>query len=56
MESSVSDNHKHGEKGECPTCGAPGTFDMEGERVNFEDSIWFNKACNNWECVECWLK
>ena len=52
---------KHGEKGECPACGSPGTFDIEdcplGKKfTNFSDSIWFNSHEKNWECHECWLK
>lgn len=52
---------KHGDKLECPLCGAPGRYDemVQGFQKNegeFEDAVWFNKFTRSWECYECWLK
>ena len=49
----------HGQVGECPTCHAPGRFDVEtapGEPVAFEDAIWFSHETSEWECTRCWTK
>lgn len=51
-------NPFHGEKIKCPTCGAPGRFDlMESGRdknsAEYDDAIWYSKS-GHWECYECW--
>ena len=54
---------KHGDIMECPTCGAPGRFDVmkRGVKQNeaeFDDAVWFNENehVRGFECYECWLK
>ena len=47
---------EHGAPGRCPTCQESGTWDLIGLEINFEDSIYYNKACNCWECTTCWTK
>lgn len=44
-------NLKHGDKVICPCCGFPGTLDLEGNAINFEDSVWFDVTDSEWRCV-----
>jgi len=48
----------HGDRTTCPTCGAPGRIDLvyNDGRLSFNDSIWWNKFENGWECWKCWDK
>lgn len=49
--------YEHGQKMDCPVCGASGTYDVMacGQTV-FKDSIWWNEHIKGYECVECWDK
>lgn len=51
---------KHRESGHCPTCHAPGLFDMESPAgavlPKGSNWIWYNRHVPGWECGECWLK
>ena len=47
---------RHGQGGQCPTCGAEGRFDIrDTPEAEFKDAIWFNPY-TSWECYDCWLK
>lgn len=52
---------EHGDKMECPSCGASGRFDLmllglEKNEAEFDDAIWLSRHGNSWECYECYLK
>lgn len=48
----------HGNKSNCPGCGAPGTVDMQFDikEFAFDDNIWYNGSSHVWECYDCYLK
>lgn len=50
------EGHLHNSKGNCPTCGAPGTFDISTKKDLFLDWISYNTSSSTWECHDCWLK
>ena len=51
---------KHGDKLDCPTCGAPGFLDIDtpsGEKLPDDKiSVWFNNKLKHWECTDCMWK
>lgn len=51
------EGYQHGQKGECPTCGTLGVFDLSREQYP-EFEYWIAKNMSNsvWECHSCWLK
>lgn len=55
------ENNMHGDKLDCPVCGAPGRFDVmrlgkDSDEAEFDDAIWISRHGNGWECYNCFLK
>jgi hypothetical protein len=43
----------HGYEAACPNCKEPGTLDLFGREIHFENSIWWDDYRNTFECCRC---
>ena len=47
---------KLGDSTICPSCGSKGTIDNTLDGCNYyDDSIWYSKARQKWECYNCYM-